>query len=309
VGNQGKRTREHYIHRLSYTAQERIVGSFVLVAVALLVWLLITSQKAQNIFEDEITLYGRMSQIQAVDEDTNVVISGLNVGSVTEVNIDDKNNAVITMSILKKYQKLIRTNSVAEVLNFKFALLGKSVIEISIGSPSLPVIKDGSTLEIQESLNLVKLVGKVEPVLATIQNTINNINDIVESIKPETIHTNINNIESISNDLKNISEQISKGRGTIGRAVYSQQMEQDIKASITNLRKITEDTRTMLVQTQKLLKTLQTQADEIPEITGKVKPLIDEADKTIRATQQIWPLSGSIPEDNRQTLIPPGSSE
>jgi phospholipid/cholesterol/gamma-HCH transport system substrate-binding protein len=309
VGNQGKRTREHYIHRLSYTAQERIVGSFVLVAVALLVWLLITSQKAQNIFEDEITLYGRMSQIQAVDEDTNVVISGLNVGSVTEVNIDDKNNAVITMSILKKYQKLIRTNSVAEVLNFKFALLGKSVIEISIGSPSLPVIKDGSTLEIQESLNLVKLVGKVEPVLATIQNTINNINDIIESIKPETIHTNINNIESISNDLKNISEQISKGRGTIGRAVYSQQMEQDIKASITNLRKITEDTRTMLVQTQKLLKTLQTQADEIPEITGKVKPLIDEADKTIRATQQIWPLSGSIPEDNRQTLIPPGSSE
>jgi phospholipid/cholesterol/gamma-HCH transport system substrate-binding protein len=309
MDNQGKRTRAHYIHRLSYSAQERIVGTFVLVAVALLVWLLITSQKAQNIFEDEITLYGKMNQIQAVNEDTNVVISGLNVGSVTDVNIDDNNNAVITMSILKKYQKLIRTDSVAEVLNFKFALLGKSVIEISIGSPSLPVLKDGSTLEIQESLNLVKLISRVEPVLATIENTINNINDIVESIKPEKVRTNIDNLESISNYIKNISKQIAKGRGSIGNAVYNQQMAQDFNASVSNLRKITEDTKTVLVQTQKLLKDLQKQVNEIPEITARVKPLIDEADKTIRATQQVWPLSGNIPEDNRQTLIAPDASE
>ena len=158
--NNNNRTRAHYIHRLSYSAQERLAGTFVLLAVGILVWLLITSQKTQNLFEDEITLYATMCSIQAVNKDTNVIISGLDIGSVTDVNIDDENHVIITMSILKKYQKLIRTDSTAELLNFKFALLGKSVIEISVGSPQLPVIEDGSTLVIKESFNLVQLIAK-----------------------------------------------------------------------------------------------------------------------------------------------------
>ena len=206
--NQQKRTREHYIHRLSYTAQERIAGSFVLIAVGLLVWLLITSQKTQNIFEDQITLYGTMTDIQAVDTDTNVIISGLNVGSVTEVNIDDENHVVISMSILKKYQKLIRSDSIAELLNFKFALLGKSVIEISIGSPSLPVIEDGSTLVIKESLNLVKLLSRFEPTLVTIEQSISKIDAILEAVDPQQVNSNIDNLTVITDDLKAITGQV-----------------------------------------------------------------------------------------------------
>jgi hypothetical protein len=58
-----------------------------------------------------------------------------------------------------------------------------------------------------------------------------------------------------------------------------------------------------------LLKSLQQQVDEIPELTDKVKPLLDEADKTIKATQQIWPLSSSIQKDNREKLTPPRLTE
>ncbi len=53
---QNNRSKAHYIHRLTYSAQEKLAGTFVLIAVGLLVWLLITSQKTQNLFEDEITL-------------------------------------------------------------------------------------------------------------------------------------------------------------------------------------------------------------------------------------------------------------
>ena len=84
-----KRTRAHYIHRLSYTAQERLVGSFVLIAVALLVWLLITSQKTQDLFEEEILLYGTMESPQGLNEETNIIISGLHIGTVSDITIDD----------------------------------------------------------------------------------------------------------------------------------------------------------------------------------------------------------------------------
>jgi phospholipid/cholesterol/gamma-HCH transport system substrate-binding protein len=307
--NHNYRTRAHYIHRLSYSAQERLAGSFVLIAVVLLVWLLISSQKTQNLFEDEITLYATMSSIQAVNKDTNVIISGLDIGSVTDVNIDDKNQVIITMSILKKYQKLIRTDSTAELLNFKFAMLGKSVIEISVGSPQLPVIEDGSTLIIKESFNLVQLVAKFEPVLVTLQDSVKKINDILQAIDPEQIGDNISNLDSISSDLKLITRQIRQGKGAAGNAIFNEDMQDDVVATTANLKQLTEQTKGIIEQTRLLLISLQQQVDEIPELTDKVKPLLDEADRTIRASQKIWPLSSSMPKDSKQTLTTPEATE
>ena len=307
--NHNYRTRAHYIHRLSYSAQERLAGSFVLIAVVLLVWLLISSQKTQNLFEDEITLYATMSSIQAVNKDTNVIISGLDIGSVTDVNIDDKNQVIITMSILKKYQKLIRTDSTAELLNFKFAMLGKSVIEISVGSPQLPVIEDGSTLIIKESFNLVQLVAKFEPVLVTLQDSIKKINDILQAIDPEQIGDNISNLDSISSDLKLITRQIRQGKGAAGNAIFNEDMQDDVVATTANLKQLTEQTKGIIEQTRLLLISLQQQVDEIPELTDKVKPLLDEADRTIRASQKIWPLSSSMAKDSKQTLTTPEATE
>ena len=306
---QNNRTRAHYIHRLSYSAQEKLAGTFVLIAVGLLVWLLLSSQKTQNLFEDEITLYATMSSIQAVNKDTDVIISGLNIGSVSDVNIDDENHVVITMSILKKYQKLIRTDSTAELLDFKFAMLGKSVIEISVGSPQLPVIEDGSTLTIKESFNLVQLVAKFEPVLVTLQDSIEKISDILQAIDPQKIGDNLGNLDSISSDLKVITQQIRQGKGVAGNAIFNEDMQDDVVTTTANLKQLTEQTRGILEQTRILLISLQQQVDEMPELTDKVKPLLDEADKTIKATQKIWPLSGSIPKDNKQTLTSPEATE
>ena len=309
IPKNAKRTRAHYIHRLSYSAQERLAGTFVLLAVGLLVWLLITSQKTQNLFEDEITLYATMSSIQAVNKNTNVIISGLDVGTVTDVNIDDNNQVIITMSILEKYQKLIRTDSTAELLDFKFALLGKSVIEISVGSPQLPVIKNGSTLVIKESFNLVQLIAKFEPVLITLQDSIERTNEILQAIEPKQVGANIDNLESISSNLKAITQQIRQGEGLAGSAIYNNNMKDDVLTTTENLKILTERTKGVLEQTSALLISLQKQVDQLPEITEKVKPLLDEADKTIKATQKIWPLSSSMPKDNKQMLTAPEATE
>lgn len=303
------KTKAHYIHRLSYTAQEQLAGTFVLLAVGLLVWLLITSQKTQNLFEEEITLYATMSSIEAVNKDTDVIISGLNIGAVTDVDIDDANHVIITMSILKKYQKLIRTDSTAELLNFKFALLGKSVIEISVGSPQLPIIEDGSTITIKESFNLVQLVSQFEPVLGTLQGSIERMNEILNAIDPDQVGTNVSNLESISTDLKIISRQIQQGKGLAGNAIFNEAMKDNVVTTAENLKDITQQTMILIEQTKILLTSLQQQVDEIPELTDQVKPLLDEADKTIRATQQIWPLSSSMPKDLKQTLTSPEATE
>jgi uncharacterized phage infection (PIP) family protein YhgE len=198
---------------------------------------------------------------------------------------------------------------VAELLNFKFAMIGKSVIEFSVGSPNLPVIEDGSTITIKESLNLVKLVTKFEPVLIMLQDSIVRINEILQAIDPQQISRNVSNLEAISSDLKAISRQIQQGKGIAGSVIYDQQLQRDVASSTANLKTITEQTKAIIVQTSLLLNSLQQQVDEIPELTDKVKPLLDEADKTIKATQQIWPLSGNVTKHSRETLTPPALTE
>ena len=307
--NKNNRTRAHYIHRLSYSAQERLVGSFVLIAVILLVWLLVTSQKTKDLFEDEIILYGTMDSPQSINRDTNIIISGLNIGTISDININDNNHMTVTMSILKKYHKLIRTDSTAALLNFQFAQLGKSVIEISIGSPQLPVLQEGSTLKIQETFNLVNLVSQFEPVVIALQDSINKMDKILQVIDPPKVKNIISSLESISNDLKVISGQIYQGNGLAGNVVFNKKMQQDVVSSTENLKDITEQTQVIIEQSKELLKSIQLQVNEMPEITKKIKPLLDEADKTIKATQQIWPLSSSIPRENKQTLTSPEATE
>ncbi len=318
-----KKTKAHYIHRLSYSAREQLVGAFVLVAVALLVWLLITSQKTQDLFEEEIILYGTMNSPQAINKDTNIIISGLTIGKITAVNIDDNNHMMVNMSILKKYQKLIRTDSTAALLNFQFAQLGKSVIEITVGSPQLPIIQAGSTLVIKESFNLVKLVSQFEPALHTLQDSIRKMDEILQVIDSQKIDNNISNLESISHDMKAITHQVRQGKGVAGNVIFNNQMQRDVIASTENLKDITdktieitdkaipliEQTKKLLHNTQKLLHSIQLQVNDMPEITEKVKPLLDEANKTLKATQQIWPLSSSIPKENKQTLTTPEATE
>ena len=309
MSDKNNRAQAHYIHRLSYTAQERIAGTFVLVSVALLAWLLITSQKTQDMFEDEITLYGIMNSLQAVNKDTNIIISGLNVGVVTDINIEAHDRIVVSMSILKKYQELIRTDSTAELLNFKFALLGKSVIEISVGSTQQPAIKDGDSIPIKESFNLVKLIAQFEPALRTLQHSIQQMDNILQVIDPQQLEANVNNLEAISNDLKVITRQVRQGQGLAGNTIFNEDMKDDVLTSTENLKDITKQTKIIIEQTKELLKSIQQQVNELPELTEKVKPLLDEADRTIKATQQIWPLSSSMPEDNKQTLTSPEATE
>ena len=303
------RSREHYIHRLSYTAQERLAGSFVLIAMVLLVWLLVTSQKTQNLFEEEITLYATMSSLQAVNKGTEVIISGLDIGSVSDVVIDDDNNVVISMSILKKYQKLIRTDSIAQLFNLKFAMLGKEVIEISVGSPELPVIEDGSTLPFKESINLVDMLSKFEPVYTDLRDSIIHINAVLQTVDPQQLADNLNNLSSISSNLKLISDQVAQGKGLAGSTIFDDKMQDDVITTTENLRVITQQTQGLIEQMKILLGSLQKQVDEIPELTEKVKPLLDEADKTLKASQQIWPLSSSLPEEKQQTLTTPDATE
>lgn len=291
--------RTHYIHKISYTTQERIVGTFVLVAIFILIGLLLSSGKTKNLFEEYITIYGELQTIQAINKDTEVTISGLAAGSVSSVDITDDNKVILTMKILKKYHNLLREDSEAKLSSFNFAVIQKSVIEISIGSTDKPLLKDGSTLLIEEAFNVKDLLAKIEPIFITLEDSILKMNAILSEIDPDKLGTTLDNMNVITKDIKDISEYMRAGKGFMGRTLY----DDNFKDSILT---ITKNMEQASIKVNLLLNDIKQQVQNVPELLEKIGPLLNEAGKTIKATQNIWPLSSAVEkEEDKETLISP----
>ena len=292
--------RTHYIHRISYSTQERIVGTFVLIALFILVGLLFSSGKTKNLFEDYITIYGELQSIQAINQDTEIIISGLTAGSVSSVDINDNNKVILTMKILRKYHNLLREDSVAKLSSFNFAVVQKSVIEISTGSSESPLLMDGSTLAINEAFNIKDMMAKIEPIFVTLEDSIQKMNNILSAIDHKKLEVTLDNMNVLTTDIRDITEHIRAAKGLVGSAIYEKKMEQDVKEIAINMVDVTEELRTMIKQLNK-------QVADMPELVNKIGPLLQEADKTIKASQRIWPLSTAIGEtdNNNETLTSP----
>jgi phospholipid/cholesterol/gamma-HCH transport system substrate-binding protein len=291
--------RTHYIHRISYTTQERMVGTFVLVAVFILVGLLLSSGKNKNLFEEYITIYGELQTVQAINEDTQVTISGLSAGSVSSVDITDDNKVILTMKILKKYHNLLREDSQAKLSSFNFAVVQKSVIEISTGSRDKALLKDGSTLQVSEAFNIKDLMGKIEPIFLTLEDSILKMNAILSEIDPKQLGETLGDMNAIMNNIEEISAHMRSGQGLIGQSLYDKEFQNSITTTTINMEQAS-------IKINLLLNDIKHQVDNVPELLEKIGPLLNEADKTIKGAQNVWPLSSAVEkEENKETLVSP----
>ena len=286
--------RTHYIHRISYSTQERIVGFFVLVAMFILLGLLLSSGKTKNLFEDYVTIYGELQSVQAVNKEAEVVISGLPAGTVTSVDITDDNKVILTMKILKKYHNLLREDSEAKLSSFNFAVVQKSMIEITTGSSDKALLKDGSTIAINEAFNIKEMIAKIEPIFVSLEDSIKKMNNVLTAIDHEKLEVTLNNMNVLTTDIRNITQHMVEAKGLMGSMIYGKEMETNVKSIAVNMVDVTKELRIMMKQVNK-------QIADMPELVNKIGPLLKEADKTIKASQRIWPLSTAIGENNESS--------
>ncbi len=290
--------RTHYIHRLSYSAQERIVGAFLLLAIGILVWLLFTAGSSKISFEDYFTLYGELETNQAVNTNTEIIVSGLTAGNVEDVSINEHNKIIVTLRMLERYHSLIRTDTVAHIEALNFGVINKSVIEFSVGNPALPLLADGSKINIASSFDVKQLMAKLAPALDNLVSTIEQANQLLTAIDPAVVTDSINNLNAISSDVRAITAQVKSGDGIANQVIYDNALANNMKAIASNLNLATS-------QFDRLLSVINKELESVPGLMKKVEPLIKEADKTIKATQRIWPLSSAIGDDNKTERLTP----
>jgi phospholipid/cholesterol/gamma-HCH transport system substrate-binding protein len=286
----------HYVHRLHYTAQERLAGLFVLSALAILIVLLLLSSQNLKLLQGRVEFVALMRTPVGISTDTRVHISGIEAGSVKRIALMPDNRFKIVLSIYKEYKNLVRADSMASIS--KLALIGDSVIDISPGSADQPLLGDGGAIEVRETMTLDQMLVNLRPMLDKINISIDRIATVLSGLPEHAIHSTLE-------DAAAVTAQLRQGRGIAGALLYDEQMKTELKASIQALHEtlaistgIARDSRDIMAQLKATTDILHQQMQLVPEMALKTHDLIDNTRKTVDAIGHTWPVSTNMPESN-----------
>jgi len=277
----------HYIHRITYTTQERMVGVFVLSAIAVLVFLLFSTIKSQNLFEEYFVIYGKLNSAEGLSTETIVQVSGIEVGKVSDIEITDDNHIMLTMHIYNRYHKLLRTDSRVKVSSLNATIIGKSIIGITAGSPDKPLLQADAVLDVQESGSVEDVISEAKKILAVINKMIYEVSGVISAVDAGKISSTIDSFDQMAENIKIFSQRMNSSEGALGAMLYDKNIKENLSQSLANMKRATEDMKV-------LARTLKGDVKNVPVVLKNINIVVGETKKTIEATQRIWPISSAL---------------
>ena len=322
MSQEQEKNQGHYVHRLTYSARERLVGAFILCAALFLLALIGANEKTLRFFEKKLEYHTYFSSAKGLSTDTPVKVSGLDVGKVAALDITQDNQIHATIQIYDRYGYLIRAGSEAR-LN-RLAVIGTATIEISAGSPENPQLPDGAFMPAQETPSLDELIEGLAA--------------LVTMGKGRSTDNVLTDLSIIVANLKSVTGKIQSGEGALGTMIYGEQFNRDLSTTValleqvmtgasesfTDLKPLLSDTRTVvrdirnttgdlpklvangnkaITKVDQALTVLNTELQQFPDVLVRLNMVLEEASRVLEAMQRVWPISSAVQPQNEQQLI------
>ena len=188
------------------------LGLFVAVGTLLFVFVIFIIGKQRNLFDSVFQVSAEFYNVSGLQVGNNVRFSGINVGTVENIQIVDDTTVQVDMQIRQNVRKFIKSDSRA--LIGSEGLIGDRLVIISQGSSDSPLAEDGEFLSSNEPVETDEILASLEVTAA--------------------------NAEIISDELAEVMIKINSGSGTIGRLIQDTTIAENLDKTITNLKKGTK---------------------------------------------------------------------
>src|ERR1700761_524684 len=143
-------------------ARELRVGAFVILGLVLTMLTIFIIGNARRLWEPRVAYLTAFHDVAGLKPGAPVRMGGLDIGEVKSVGHDgDTNDAriFVRMSVVKAEAARIRTDTVARVAGK--GLLGDKMVELTVGSPELAAVPEGSLLPSEEPTDVFAAANKV----------------------------------------------------------------------------------------------------------------------------------------------------
>jgi phospholipid/cholesterol/gamma-HCH transport system substrate-binding protein len=307
----------HYIHRMDYTMQERLVGIFLLSALAIVFVLMFINSKTAHLFEERITLNAYLAKAEGISTETPVKISGIEVGKVSSIDIAPDHRIHVSLIIYQRYHSLLRSDSKAAVN--KLSVLGKSVIDITAGSTSQPMLADEATIKVEEPLSVEELLAELTPVIHGVESSVKRFAEVMQQIEPQQVGSIVSNLDASAQNIQRISAQLNSNQGTIGMAINDPAFQQRFASGVTAIDRafvqmdkrlveletlsrnlgesskefpaLTSEFRTMLNNSNAILTSVNVEMKQLPDLITRMNVLMEETDRLLEGINSSWLFS------------------
>jgi phospholipid/cholesterol/gamma-HCH transport system substrate-binding protein len=207
---------------------------------------------AADFFKRGYEIYGSFKSAQELKRGDLVKMAGVEIGRVEGISLVD-GRARVTMKIQGKHS--LKTDAIATI---KFVgLMGQNFVTIEGGSPDAPKLLPGGTLQTAEQPDISSIMVKLE-------NVATGVEGLTKSFSAENMSTllgpitdfmkqNSTNISDIMSYTRNITGQISSGKGTIGRLIYDESFYDSAFNTVASLQTAATEAKSLISQAQLMI--------------------------------------------------------
>ena len=184
------------------------LGLFIIIGIALFVLGIFIIGKQKNLFNPVFSLRADFHNVSGLQVGNTIRFSGINVGTVDNIQIINDSTVKVEMLIKKEVQKYIKVDSKASIGSE--GIIGDKVVVISQGDGSQKIVKENQRILAVEPV-------ETDAIMKSLQIT-------------------ADNAALASDDIAGIVNKINSGEGTLGRLIRDKEMAQNIDQTIANMK-------------------------------------------------------------------------
>lgn len=184
------------------------LGLFVILGLVLFMITIYFIGSNKNLFGSTFHLKSHFKNVSGLKEGNNVRFSGINIGTVKDIEFISDSSVVVNLIIKEEVQKYIKTDAIASIGSD--GLMGDKVLTISPGTASNKIVSDNSTIRSAKAIELEDLM--------------------------KGLRKSVDNAEIITLQLSEFSLKINKGKGALNKVLTDEEFAKSIEKMLLNLK-------------------------------------------------------------------------
>jgi len=242
---------------MNNSQQNARVGLFFLLGLAL-IWVTFQTLNGGKIFKDPgYTIIAGFESVKELKQGDEVRMAGVKIGAVELTRLAGR-RAEAVLRIDPKIE--IRNDATASIV--MAGLIGTNYIGIDLGTAGAPALRDGAEIKtaVTPDLNTIMsevgaLGKKLESALGGISTTINGDGKtpgLFQKID-KLVSDNGENVSASVANIRQVTDKINKGEGTLGKLINDSRMHDELLASVGEIKAAATDAKNFMANAQAIV--------------------------------------------------------
>ena len=224
------------------------LGMFVIIGLVLFVGTIYFVGKQKNLFGSTFRIKTQFKTVSGLKEGNNVRFSGINVGTVSTIELITDTSVIVKLVLKKDVQQFIKTDATASIGSD--GLMGDKVLTISPGTMSKTMVKDNDQIASKKAVEMedvmvsvktsVDNAGIITAQLAEFTQKMNNGNGALSQLMTDpafssSLKSTLTNLQTSSGEFAKFTTKMNNGKGALSKMMTDEKFANTLDSTMANL--------------------------------------------------------------------------